>query len=211
MVCVAEQVLVIMRAAPQDAETGWDLSAPLKVGDSWMALDATSWMCSPFVCGLNPLLSRPLPSHATVFHSVSLSFTSQPHSPPVSPWLTSPLHLSTKHLPGSGSQQMRALFTRLWPWSAVTQLGGHWNWLSILPEKHTGSVGRARGPGGAFHLYAVVRDVLFPLTCLTSLMCCPLFCPFTQRCEPSTSLCLSPTMLPLSLPMTLPTPTCLQP
>lgn len=81
VVCVAEQAWVIMRAAPQDAETGWDLSAPLKVGDSWMALDATSWMCSPFVCGLNPLLSRPLPSHATVFHSVSLSFTSQPHSP----------------------------------------------------------------------------------------------------------------------------------
>lgn len=175
-----------------------------------MALDATSWMLSPFVCGrtlcclLRCRLTQPFPFH--------WSITSQPHSPAISPCFihSSSLHLSTKHPSGSGSRQMGALSTSLWPQSAVTQLGDYWKWLLILLEKHMGSVGKGGGPEGAFPLCAGVRDVLFPLTCLVSLMCCPLFCPFTQRCEPSTSLCLSPTMLPLSLPMTLPTPTCLR-
>lgn len=79
-VCVAG-LCVIMR--PQDAETGWGLSAPLKAGDSWMALDATSWMHSPFVCGrtlcclVRCHLTQPF---STVFLS-HWSFTSQPRSP----------------------------------------------------------------------------------------------------------------------------------
>lgn len=82
--CIAEQVCVIMRAAPQDVETGWGgLSAPLKAGESWMTLDATSWMHSPFACGrtlcclVRCRLTQPF---STAFLS-HWSFASQPHSP----------------------------------------------------------------------------------------------------------------------------------
>lgn len=123
-------------------------------------------------------------------------------------WLTSPLHLSTKHQSGSGSRQSENVIH--WP-LAMVSCGPTWGLLELaIDSAGETSVGKGGGPGGAFPLCAGVRDVLFPLMCLMSLMCCPLFCPFTQRCEPSTSLCLSPTMLLLSLPMTLPTPTCLR-
>lgn len=44
----------------------------------------------------------------------------------------------------------------------------------------------------------------FHLFCVTHLLCF-FFCRSTQRCEPTTSLCFLPIILPLCIPMTLPT------
>lgn len=51
VVCVAEQLCVIVRAAPQDAETGWGLSVPLKAGGQLDGSGCYLLAAQPFVCG----------------------------------------------------------------------------------------------------------------------------------------------------------------
>lgn len=72
-VCVAEQVCVILRAAPQDGET---VMESLSTSQGWGQLDGSGCHfleAQPFCLWSNPLLSRPLLSHAAVFPSVSVS------------------------------------------------------------------------------------------------------------------------------------------
>lgn len=92
-----------------------------------MALGATSWRHSPFVCG-RTLCCLVRCCLMQLFFPVFLSrwfFISQPLFPlfpPLHKRLSSTLHLSTKHPSGSGSQKV--LSSRLWPRSAVTRLRG---------------------------------------------------------------------------------------